>query len=307
MSADAIGSIALVGYGEVGTILAEDLVKQGLTVSAWDLKLRTHPGDEAAVRMHRHAEANGVRLCDGPARALAGAHLVISVVTASQTLSAASECAPLLEPGALFLDCNSASPGAKQSCARTVEDSGGRYVEAAVMTSVPPFRIQVPMLLGGAWADHALPALTALGFKADVASDKVGVASATKMCRSIMIKGLEAMVIESFTTARAYGVEDAVIQSLVRTFPGLDWEKEGSYFFHRVLLHGRRRAEEMREVVATVREAGLDGWIAGAAADRDDWMADLADAHDLRQTHPGIEDWRGLSDHLLALLKAKEN
>jgi hypothetical protein len=77
------------------------------------------------------------------------------------------------------------------------------------------------------------------------------------MCRSVMIKGLEAMVIESFTTARFYGVEDAVIASLQETFPGIDWEKQARYFFQRVIEHGRRRSEEVREVAETVRDAGL--------------------------------------------------
>ena len=126
------------------------------------------------------------------------------------------------------------------------------------MTSVPPYRIKVPLLLGGAGAGELAPLLVELGFDAKVASDKLGVASAVKMCRSVMIKGLEAMVIESFTTARAYGVEDAVLASLKETFPGIDWEKQGAYFFQRVIEHGRRRSEEVREVAETVREVGLD-------------------------------------------------
>ena len=125
------------------------------------------------------------------------------------------------------------------------------------MTSVPPYRIKVPLLLGGGDAAALAPQLVELGFAAKVASDKLGVASAVKMCRSVMIKGLEAMVIESFTTARAYGVEDAVLASLKETFPGIDWEKQGAYFFQRVIEHGRRRSEEVREVAETVREAGL--------------------------------------------------
>jgi 3-hydroxyisobutyrate dehydrogenase-like beta-hydroxyacid dehydrogenase len=95
------------------------------------------------------------------------------------------------------------------------------------------------------------------------------------MCRSIMIKGLEAMVIESFTTARAYGVEDAVLASLAETFPGINWEKQGAYFFQRVIEHGRRRAEEVREVAETVREAGLTPWSAQGTAERQAWVADL--------------------------------
>ncbi len=135
----------------------------------------------------------------------------------------------------------------------------------------------MPLLLGGSDAAALAPKLVELGFAAKVASDKLGVASAVKMCRSVMIKGLEAMVIESFTTARAYGVEDAVLASLKETFPGIDWEKQGAYFFQRVIEHGRRRSEEVREVAETVREAGLTPWSAQGTAERQAWVADLAD------------------------------
>ena len=128
------------------------------------------------------------------------------------------------------------------------------------MTSVPPYRIKVPLLLGGGGARELAPLLVELGFNAKVASEELGVASAVKMCRSVMIKGLEAMVIECFTTARAYGVEDAVLASLAETYPGIDWEKQGAYFFQRVIEHGRRRSEEVREVAETVREIGLTPW-----------------------------------------------
>jgi 3-hydroxyisobutyrate dehydrogenase-like beta-hydroxyacid dehydrogenase len=146
--------------------------------------------------------------------------------------------------------------------------------------------------------------LNALGFDAKVASAQLGVASATKMCRSIMIKGLEAMVIESFTTARHYGVEDAVIASLQETFPGIDWEKQGAYFFQRVIEHGRRRSEEVREVAQTVREAGLEPWSAAGTAERQAYIADLADAGVFgargAQGFARSADWRVEADRLLA-------
>ncbi len=98
-----------------------------------------------------------------------------------------------------------------------------------------------------------------------------------------MIKGLEAMVIESFTAARHYGVEDALVASLQETFPGIDWERQAAYFFQRVIEHGRRRAEEMREAAQTVREAGLASWSAAGTAERQAEIAALADAGRLRR------------------------
>jgi 3-hydroxyisobutyrate dehydrogenase-like beta-hydroxyacid dehydrogenase len=242
-------------------------------VLAYDIKLGGV--DDAPLRTH--ATRTGVRLMNSHAELSAAADLVISAVTANQAVPVAASCAKALRSGTWFLDFNSASPAAKIKAAGLVDTAGARYVEAAVMTSIPPKRIRVPMLLGGAHAAAIAPLLGELGFAAKVASEKLGVASATKMCRSVMIKGLEAMVIESFTAARAYGVEDAVLASLSETFPGIDWEKQAAYFFQRVIEHGRRRSEEMSEVAATVSEIGLTPWSAEGTAERQAWIADLAD------------------------------
>ena len=297
--------IGLVGYGEVGRILAEDLRRQDVTVSAYDLKLDL--GQGAALR--EHALAHDVLLADSHADLARSADLIVSAVTASQAVAVAQACAASLKKGAWFLDVNSASPGAKKRAGAIVDGAGGRYVEGAVMTSIPPYRIKVPLLLGGAHAAALQPHLAGLGFDASVASDTLGVASATKMCRSVMIKGLEAMVIESFTAARAYGVEDAVIASLRETFPGIDWEKQGAYFFQRVIEHGRRRSEEMHEVAETVREVGLTPWSAAGTAERQAFIADLADEGVFgNRGGPGFArsaDWRAEADRLLGAARSE--
>ena len=294
--------VGLVGYGEVGRILAEDLRVRGFArVAACDIKL----GTDGETPLREHAERCGVVLTASHAELASGADLVLSAVTASQTVAVAEAIAPAIRKDAWFLDFNSASPGAKKRAAALIGGNGGRFVEAAVMTSIPPYRIRVPMLLGGAHAEAIKPLLDGLGFAARVASVKLGVASATKMCRSVMIKGLEAMVIESFTAARAYGVEDAVLSSLEETFPGIDWEKQGAYFFQRVIQHGRRRAEEMREAAVTVREVGLEPLSAAGTAKRQAFIADVADSGALGDPRAPREDWRPDADRLLAAIARK--
>jgi 3-hydroxyisobutyrate dehydrogenase-like beta-hydroxyacid dehydrogenase len=299
-------AVGLVGYGEVGRILAEDLRRQQVRVRAYDLKL----GGEQAGALREHAASFGVTLTSSHADLAAQSDFIVSAVTASQAVPVALACAPAIKKAAWFLDFNSASPGAKQRAAALIDGQGGRYVEGAVMTSIPPYRIKVPLLLGGSGAAELAPLLIALGFDAKVASEKLGVASAVKMCRSVMIKGLEAMVIESFTTARAYGVEDALLASLKETFPGIDWEKQGAYFFQRVIEHGRRRSEEVREVAETVREAGLTPWSSQGTAERQAWVADLAD-EGLFGTKGTADfarsaDWRIEADRILGAIKAKD-
>ncbi len=292
--------VGLVGYGEVGRILAEDLCARGAEwVGAYDLKLDTC----AQGPLREHAAAHGVMLVASHAALAAECDLLICAVTAGQTVAAAAACAERLVRGTWFLDFNSASPGGKQDAASRIEAAGGRYVEGAVMTSVPPHRIRVPLLLGGPYAVALAPKLAALGFCPQVTSAQFGVASASKMCRSVMIKGLEALVIESLTAARAYGVEAAVLASLQETFPGIEWDRQAAYFFQRVIRHGRRRAEEMREAARTIEEAGLTPWSAAGTAERQEWMADLAETGVFggpdEPSFARSTDWRLEADRIL--------
>ena len=294
----ASGSIGLVGYGEVGRIFAAGLLGQPgvAAVSAWDLKFARAEGGAAeaarATQAGAMAQPSMAALC-------AASDLVISAVTASSTLAVAEQAAPHLRPGTLFLDLNSASPGTKQQCAALVDGAGAHYVEAGVMTSVPPYGIRVPMLLGGAQAAALAERLRGWGMDAQPVSDRLGVASAIKMSRSVMIKGLEALVIEAYATARAYGVEDHVLPTLQETFPSIDWSEQGAYFFSRVVQHGQRRAEEMREAARTVAEVGFEPLMASAIAAKQQWVADQAREGAFADVPPGAP-WQAYADALLA-------
>lgn len=288
--------IGLVGYGEVGKIFSRGLKeKSGRPVHAWDLKFAQAATREAELA---HAREHGITASGSAADLCGRCALIISAVTASNTLAVAQEVARSVRPGTFFLDLNSASPGTKAQCAALIDGAGGHYVEAGVMTSVPPYGIKVPMLLGGVKAGELAAVLSGWGMDATPVAEKIGVASAIKMCRSVMIKGLVALVIESYTTARAYGVEEHMIPTLYETFPGIDWNKQGAYFFSRVAQHGKRRAEEMRESANTVLEAGFTPYMAAAIAEKHDWVA--------QQSRAGVfagigkeATWQDYADRLL--------
>ncbi len=292
-----IRNIGLVGYGEVGKIFGAALQgRTGIaTVGAWDLKFA-----DAAMRAgeQAHARKAGVTVHGSMQALCAASDLIISAVTASNTLAVAQEAAPHIRRGALFLDLNSASPGTKQQAGAVIDAAGGRYVEAGVMTSVPPYGIKVPMLLGGASAAELAAVLAGWGMDAKPVSEQLGVASAIKMCRSVMIKGLEALVIESYTTAREYGVEEYVLPTLAETFPSIDWQKQGAYLFSRVVQHGKRRAEEMREAANTVREAGFEPFMSAAIADKQQFVADAATAGAFKDVAKDAR-WQEYADRLI--------
>ena len=254
---------AIIGFGEVGSIFARDLHAAGVA------GLRAF--DTAAAANDRAAQTGYVTPCSSAAMAAEGADIVFVSVTAGSALAAAQSLAGGLAGAPFVVDVNSVSPATKQQAARAVTAAGGRYVEAAVMTSVPPKGIRSPMLLGGPHASEFTAAAAPLGLNLTVFAEEIGKASSVKMCRSVMVKGLEALTTECMLSARHYGVEDYVLRSLADTLPHEDWRGLARYVISRALIHGKRRAEEMREVAQTVAEAGVAPMLSRSIAERQDW------------------------------------
>jgi 3-hydroxyisobutyrate dehydrogenase-like beta-hydroxyacid dehydrogenase len=275
--------VCLLGFGEVGQALAVDLGARGRPdLMAWDIlfPVPDSPPRRAAIVQRVRA---GISVED----AVAEADLVISAVTAAQDVLAARSAAPHLKRDAYFLDVNSVSPAVKVETSRIVELAGARYVEAAIMSPINPQRAASPMLFGGPHAAEFLPIARQLGFSsASVFSDRVGSASAAKMCRSVIVKGMEALLGESLLAARRYGVEDAVLNSLGSLLARDDWHAQARYMISRSLIHGRRRAEEMREVARTIVEAGFEPRMSSACAVWQDWAA----AHRAAAAHEELND-----------------
>ena len=216
MAPAPIERIALVGFGEVGGIFGPDFAKQGIDVSVYDILFHSPQSRDAMLAKARDCS---VRACESLAECVHNAELIISAVTASSALDVARDASKFLRSGQFFMDINSVSPGTKRADTAHVEHGGAHFIESAVMAPVPPHRLKVQMLLGGTHAAELAPRLNAIGMNATAVSESIGVASAVKMCRSVMIKGIEALAVECLFAARRYGAEDAVLASLAATYP----------------------------------------------------------------------------------------
>lgn len=257
--------IALIGYGEVGRIVATDLLAGGAeSVSAYDL---VFDGPQGAAR-RAAAEAAGIRAAASAAEACRDARVIISAVTAAAAGEVARNAADFLKPGQIFLDVNSASPSTKKQAAAAITPTGASFVEGAVMASVPGPRLRVPILGGGPAAAEAAAILNPLGMNIDPVTEEVGRASAMKLCRSVIIKGLEALIIDCAAAAQHWGVESEVFASLGATFPSVDWKQLSLDMPKRVHQHGLRRAAEMREAAQMLEELGLDPRLTRAVAEK---------------------------------------
>lgn len=267
-----IEKISFIGFGEAGQTIGRGLLAQGAQLRAYDI-LFDDPANQGRLKLA--AGSQGVSPSENHVSAVSDAGIVFLAVTASSSLAAARSCLPGLRKGQFFLDINSVSPKRKIETAALVAPTGAAYVDVAVMAPVAPYDHKVPCLVGGPGAEALLPRARALGMTMEFVSAEVGQASAIKMFRSIMIKGLEALMLESMLAASEYKVEERVLASLKETFPSLDWEKLSGYLIERVVSHGKRRASEMREVSETLSGIGLEPIMAAATAARQQWLANL--------------------------------
>ncbi|MBX9876331.1 MAG: DUF1932 domain-containing protein [Beijerinckiaceae bacterium] len=264
MVGSARSTVAFIGFGEVGQTFARGLLANGADrIRAFDWLF----GQTEGQRLEAAAQSIGVDRAASAEALGPQARFVFSAVTADRTEAVAIEAARWLRPGHIFVDVNSAAPSTKQRAARAVEASGADYIEAAVMAPVLKPGIKVSILAGGPKAQSASEALNALGMNLTPVSDVVGRASAMKLCRSIVIKGLEALMVDCAAACEAWDVKDPVFASLNATFPSIDFHVLAADMRERVATHGVRRAAEMREVAEMLAAGGLAPGLASAVAD----------------------------------------
>jgi 3-hydroxyisobutyrate dehydrogenase-like beta-hydroxyacid dehydrogenase len=255
------------GFGEAGSHIARGLKSAGLAqIVAFDIDPNKAGANSQATQTALVA-SNG-ELADA-------ARVIFSTVTCDRAKEAALQTAPYLTSRHIFADLNSVSPAVKQEIEQIVTSTGAGFVEAAVMSPVPPHQHRAPMLLGGRAAAAFVEMMKPFGMRLEIVSETVGAAAATKMFRSIIVKGLEALILECVTAAAPYGADERVLSSLNETIPGVDWKRLADYMVSRVVVHGERRAREMEEVAKTLESFGIEPIMAEAAARRQDWCAAL--------------------------------
>jgi 3-hydroxyisobutyrate dehydrogenase-like beta-hydroxyacid dehydrogenase len=259
-------TMGFIGFGEAAFWIARGLREQGVTeIVAYDLHTGTPKRGEI---IRERAAETGTRLLPTLAETPRACEVIISAVTASEAQTVGEQAAPHLEARHIYVDINSVSPGTKQAVDRAVTASGARFVEAAVMSPVPNLGHKVPMLLCGAGARAFGDLMEPYGMRLELLDGAVGSASAIKMFRSVIVKGLEALMLECLLGAEQFGAGERVFASVSASFPGLDWNRLAHYMVGRAAIHAERRMHEMEEVAKTLADVGVEPIMASATVER---------------------------------------
>ena len=246
MAARNTPRLGFIGFGEAGPLIAKGLLAAGLTGPITARDIRERPAVE------------GVTMTASIADLVAASDIILSTVTATEALEVAQEAACILTAGQIYMDLNSTSPMVKQAIAEAVNPTGARFVEVAVMDGVPGKNEKVPMLLVGAAAHDVIEAFAPYGVNMREFGTEYGRAAATKMFRSVLVKGMEALLQECVLGAETYGVADEVFASMNRSYAGKNFDDLAHFLIGRTAIHGARRGHELEEVADTLRAIGYE-------------------------------------------------
>ena len=103
---------------------------------------------------------------------------------------------------------------------------------------------------------------------AEILSDSIGDAATLKLLRSVVIKSMEALLVECQEGCQATGIRGRVLSSLAAPFPGIDWPQRVDHVVDRVARHADRRAAEMLEDATMLQDLGIDPMVTKAVAGR---------------------------------------
>ncbi len=242
--------VAILGLGEAGSIFANDLAAMGFTVSGWDLLPKRNLNET-------------VRFAKSNADAAKDADIILSVNLSSASEAIAKEVLPVLNAGKIYAEMNTSSPQKKNAVYEIIKPSGVQYVDLAIMAPVPPQGIKTPFLLSGPGAKSMKEKLEDFNLNIEVLSETTGDASTKKLLRSIVYKGIAAVICEAMEAGKAFHEEDYIREQISAVIGGnnelIDRFTEGSR------IHAQRRIHEMEAVMDMLAKKNVNPIMAKAA------------------------------------------
>lgn len=263
--------VVFIGFGEAAFNIAAGLRSEGLSaMGAFDINAHN---PKVAEVIRSRARETGVTLFDDARSACEQGDFIFSLTSAEVALRVAEDVFPHLRDGQVYVDMNSAAPAIKEAIDRIARKPGVLFCDAGVMGTVPGNRHRVPMFVAGDGAARFVEAFTCHGMKLTALNAPAGGASAIKMLKSIVMKGLPQLMFESFVGAHKYGVLDILVASLSASLDGKSIEELADTFIARTLIHAARRSAEMKDVRSTLETLGADSSMVTATITKLDAMA----------------------------------
>lgn len=264
--------LGFIGFGEAAFNIAKGLKQEGLQgIIAYDKFWNVAPQGELIAK--RAAEAS-VALVPSMQELVESSEIVMSAVSANMSVPLAQAAKPFLKQSQLYVDLNATSPMTKEE-ADAIISPVALFVDCAVMGPVPNYKHKVPISVSGKGAKRFAEEMTPYGMKITFMDAPAGSASASKMFRSIFMKGFVTLLIEMLVAGHSYGVEDDVLASVQETLTAGPMLEVINGLVARGVIHSARREHEMDEVIATLDTLKVDAIMSKATKAKLRWCTEL--------------------------------
>lgn len=264
--------VVFIGFGEAAYHIAKGLKGEGFeSMAAYDVGASV---EKTGFQIRERAQKAGVHLFETLELAYASAHIIVSLTSAQVALEVAESVVPNLIAGQVYVDMNSAGPKVKRAIDQVQHVTGVKFCDVGVMGTVPGNGHKVPMFAAGEGADTFYQSFSKYGMRISVLEAPAGGASAIKMLKSVVMKGLPQLMFESFEAAQKYGVLDTLVSSLSESLNGKTVEQLADTFIARTMIHAERRGAEVRDVIDTLEEVHVDASMSKAALKKLEHLAE---------------------------------
>jgi 3-hydroxyisobutyrate dehydrogenase-like beta-hydroxyacid dehydrogenase len=248
--------LGLVGYGEVGHALGAGMRSAGNThVVAYDIAWLDSP---YSGQIRAHADADGVRLVESPEMLARESDFIIAVTPGSKSVAAASAIAGFLTSEHTYVDIASSTPRVKVEVARVLANSGAAVADGGIVGTPLRDGHRLPIVASGPAAERFRDIMNPWGLRIEVVGTEIGAGSAFKIVRSVVMKGLEALLVECGLASARYGIQDEVFASIsawMDTGPFMDTV---TFLLRTNVIHAQRRSEEMEMSASALEEIGIE-------------------------------------------------
>lgn len=265
--------LGLVGFGEVGSTLGQGFREEGLIeIAAYDKYAFDGPFRD--LIQSRAAKA-GVPLVRSPQELAGRSQTILSVTPGAASIESAEAFAPHVTAEHILIDLASATPKVKQAAGRALRASDVDFADASIMGTPHTDGHRLPVLASGPAAGRFRDLMSPWGMKIEHVEGDLGAASGIKIMRSVIAKGLEALLVECMLGARRYGIDDAVLRSFGQFMDSRSFSEVANFLLVTDVIHAERRSHEARMSVSALEEAGVDPVMTRATAERLEWVAGL--------------------------------
>lgn len=255
--------IGFIGYGEAAFNISLGLRGEGVTGICATDAMMNH--EIMGKQVRSRAQEAGVTLVTTNKELAQWADIVFAAVPSSFTMDVCNDVKDCLRPGQLYVDVSASTPATKEAIWEAVKGTGVLFADAAMLGSLPADKHRVPITASGNGAEKFRELMTPYGMRITLAGEKAGSASAIKLVRSIFMKGIAALMIDTMQAADAYGVSEEIVASLSKSLDNIPFRNHLDRLVTGTALHCTRRAAELKGSVAMQEEAGLNPEMALAA------------------------------------------